>query len=137
MILNKKIKQVNFVSTKKKGTIRGLHFQIGKFSEYKIFYCIKGEATLVCIDMKKKNNYKIMYSDLSENLNQLIIIPPYFASGYQTKKKNTKLFYFSTAHHKPDYEKNINPLDPYFNVKWPVKKCTLSLKDNKNKFFKN
>ena len=53
LILNKKIKQVNFVSTKKKGTIRGLHFQIGKFSEYKIFYCIKGEATLVCIDMKK------------------------------------------------------------------------------------
>ena len=35
-----------------------------------------------------------MYSDLSENLNQLIIIPPYFASGYQTKKKIQNYFIF-------------------------------------------
>ena len=47
-----------------------------------------------------------MYSDLSENLNQLIIIPPYFASGYKLRK-NTKLFYFS-PHTINQIMKNIN-----------------------------
>lgn len=137
-ISKKKIKQINLVTTKKRGTIRGLHYQIGKFSEYKVFHCIKGEVLVVCVDVlkNKKKKYDIFYNKLSERKDQILIIPPYFATGYQTLKDKSKLLYFSTAQHNLLYEKLINPLDTILKIKWPLKKYILSVKDSNSKFLK-
>ena len=48
------IKEVNYCITKKKGTIRGMHFQYGSFKEDKIVTCLNGEIFRCCDRFKKK-----------------------------------------------------------------------------------
>ena len=56
----KKIYQVNLSYNPKKGTIRGLHFQMSKYSESKIVYCLSGKIIDVIVDLRSnsKNIYK-------------------------------------------------------------------------------
>ena len=54
ILKNFQIKQVCLSKTKKRGTIRGLHFQEHPFYEDKIVTCIKGKIFDVCVDIRKK-----------------------------------------------------------------------------------
>ena len=122
----KKIKEINISYTEKKGTIRGLHYQTGKFKETKIIIVIKGKIFDVSVNLK---NYKVKTKILSEKSNNFIIIPENFAHGFQALEDNTIIIYANTQVYKKKFEKIINPLDTNLNIKWPLKKYILSKKD--------
>ena len=61
-IISKKITQINHSFTKKKGTIRGLHYQVKPFEEIKIILCIKGKIFDVMIN--KIKNQKIVQKNI-------------------------------------------------------------------------
>lgn len=128
---NTHIKEINHCYSKKRGTIRGMHFQIGKFKEDKIITCLKGKIFDVVIDLRKdsKNFLKWKSYVLSENSNQILFIPKGFAHGYQSISNNTEILYFVSAKYSPKYERGINPLSELLKIKWPIKNKTLSVKD--------
>ena len=142
-ILNKKNKSIKFrchesyISSSKKGTIRGLHGQIGKFSQAKIIYCIKGKALDVAIDLRKnsKTYGKYFSCVLSEKDNKSIFIPPGFAHGFLCLKKENIVVYSCTNYRDKQSEAGIQWNDPSLKIKWPIKKPILSLKDKKNSLF--
>ena len=43
------------MSFSKKGTVRGLHGQSGKYSQDKLIYCIKGKALDIAVDLRKNS----------------------------------------------------------------------------------
>ena len=49
--INFLVKQVNYVIVKKKGTIKGMHFQIEPFAEIKLVSVLKGRIYDVLIDI--------------------------------------------------------------------------------------
>ena len=51
----KAIKQINTTLTKKKSTIRGLHYQIPPFAETKMVTCLKGIIFDVIVDLRKNS----------------------------------------------------------------------------------
>ena len=55
--LNVNLTESNIVFTKKKGTIRGFHYQVRPFSEDKIITCVKGEIFVVLININKKSKH--------------------------------------------------------------------------------
>ena len=55
---SKSIKQINLSENKKKGTLRGLHFQAKPFSESKIVICLKGRIFDVVLDLR--NTLKLL-----------------------------------------------------------------------------
>tara|TARA_A100001015_G_C14804502_1_gene638311 strand:- start:344 stop:904 length:561 start_codon:yes stop_codon:yes gene_type:complete len=131
-----KIKQINFSLNKKRGTIRGMHYQIGKFAEEKIVTCISGKIFDVVIDLRKNSKtylkwFKIL---LSPNLKKSLYVPKGFAHGFQTLENKTEIIYIHTNEHNKNYERTLNPFDTAFNINWPIKKYILSDKDKHQKF---
>jgi dTDP-4-dehydrorhamnose 3,5-epimerase len=135
---NKPISQINYTFTKKKGSLRGLHYQIKPFSEKKIITCIKGEVYDVAVDLRKNSSTFLKYFSiiLSEKNNKMIIIPEGFAHGFQTLKDNSEMMYFHSKPFSSKSERGINSLEPKLNIKWPLKFTQISARDKNHSFLK-
>tara|TARA_Y100001958_G_C20957034_1_gene357298 strand:- start:228 stop:701 length:474 start_codon:yes stop_codon:yes gene_type:complete len=125
IILNNQISEINISINKKKGTIRGMHYQ-SRFKEKKIVYCLKGKIIDYCINVKNNKKYKFF---LDEKDKDFLYVPENFAHGFQTLKNNTILIYIHSNLYSKKYEKSINPFSKKINIKWPIKKYVISKKD--------
>ncbi|MCX6722129.1 MAG: dTDP-4-dehydrorhamnose 3,5-epimerase [Candidatus Staskawiczbacteria bacterium] len=125
------IMQINRSFTKKKGTIRGMHFQRDPKSEGKIIQCLKGAIYDVAIDIRKNSSTygQWVAEELTENNKKMFFIPKGFAHGFQSLKDNSEILYFVSEFYSPEYEGGIRWNDPFFNINWPVKNPILSEKD--------
>jgi dTDP-4-dehydrorhamnose 3,5-epimerase len=129
--LDFKIIQANLSSTKKKGTIRGMHFQKLPKAEDKIVQCIKGSVYDVVVDLRKDS---LTYGhwvaeELSEENKKMFLIPKGFAHGFQTLTDNCELLYFISEFYSPGYATGVCWNDPFLNIKWPIENHVLSEKD--------
>jgi dTDP-4-dehydrorhamnose 3,5-epimerase len=125
-------KRVYFSINKKKGTIRGLHFQ-KKNKQNKLLIVQEGIIFDVLININKKSkNFKKIYTFTLGDKKKFncIYIPSNFAHGFQTLKKNTKLIYLIDQKFEKKNEL-IGFNDENLDIKWPVKKITISKKDLK------
>ena len=109
---NKKIKQINQTLTKKKGTVRGLHFQFSPFSEIKIISCLKGKVWDVAVDLRVDSPTFLKHhcEELSDNDNKSILIPEGFAHGFQTLTSMKCCILFED--YNENFEGAVNALDP-------------------------
>ena len=125
ILLNNKVAEINVSINKKKGTVRGLHYQ-SKFKEKKLVYCLKGKIVDYCVNIKSKKIYKF---HLEENDEYALLVPENFAHGFQTLKDNTVLIYIHSNLYSKKYEKTINPLSKKPKINWPIRKIVISNKD--------
>lgn len=125
------IVQANMSFTKKRGTIRGMHFQKHPKAEIKIVQCIKGAVYDVAIDLRKGSSTygKWVGQELTEDNKKMFLIPKGFAHGFQSLKDNSKILYFVSEFYSPKYESGVRWNDPFFNIKWPIKNPIFSEKD--------
>lgn len=125
------IVQINRSLTKKKGTIRGMHFQKTPKSEDKIIQCLKGRVYDVALDLRphSKTFGKWMALKLSEKNKKMFLIPKGFAHGFQTLTQNCELSYFMSEYYAPEYASGVRWDDPKFNIFWRIKNPTLSKED--------
>ena len=128
-----KIVEVNYSHNNCIGTVRGFHYQTGKYKENKIIYCLKGKILDISIniDKKSKNFFKIYKFILDEKKKNFLVVPKNYAHGFQVLKKNTILIYFHTARYNKKFEKNISPFYKKLKKKinWPLKINNISKKD--------
>ena len=122
------IKQINYVKVKKKGTLKGMHFQINPFEENKIVKLVSGKIFDVVIDVRKNSKNFLKYKTfiLSSKDNKTLIIPKGFAHGFQTLTNNCEIIYLHSQYYNRNYERSINPLDPRISIKWPLKISLIS-----------
>ncbi len=123
-------------STSKKNVIRGLHLQT-KFSQGKYVSILKGSIFDVVVDLRKDSktfgkHFKIILSD--DNAKSLFI-PGGFAHGFLGLKKENIIYYYCTNYRSAKHETGILWNDKKLNIKWPIKKPIISLKDKKNLTF--
>lgn len=125
------IKQINVSFNPKRYTLRGLHYQSGKFAEDKIIYCTKGEIFFVSIDIDKKSKSYLRYNAvvLNENDDKIIMVDKNHATGFLTLKKNSELLYLMSNYYKPEFAKGYFYKDKILNIKWPKKPSVISKKD--------
>ena len=129
--ISNNISQINFSFSKKKGTIRGLHFQIKPFEEMKIIYCIKGSIFDVVADLRKKSKTykKYVGIKISSKDRKGIIVPKGCAHGFQTLEANTEVIYFTTQFYNKSKERGVNFKDQTLKIKWPLALTNISKKD--------
>ena len=130
--INFNIKQINITLTKKKGTIRGLHFQLPPHSEIKMVSCIKGKIFDVIVDLRKNSKTFLQtYSEiLSEKNQKSLIVPRGFAHGFQALEDNCEILYFHSENYNSDYEDGIKYNDPQLSIKWPKNITNISKRDD-------
>lgn len=125
LILKNKLSEVNISINKNKGTIRGMHYQT-KFKEKKLVLCLKGEIVDYCINVKSG---KVHRFKLNDKCREFLVVPEGFAHGFQAIKNDTVLLYIHSNKYSPSNEKTINPFDPKYKLRWPIKKYIISKKD--------
>jgi dTDP-4-dehydrorhamnose 3,5-epimerase len=134
----KKIVQINRTLTKKKGFVRGLHYQRSPFQETKLVTCIKGEVYDLALDIRKNSKTFLNYHGeiLSKKNKKIMVIPEGFAHGFQTLSKDCELLYFHTQFYSKKNEGGIRIDEPRLNIKLPNKISGMSKRDS-NFIFKD
>ena len=132
--LIKKNFKFQITSFSKKNVLRGLHFQVKK-PQGKLISVIRGEIFDVAVDLRK--NSKTFGKHFSIKLNEKnctsVFIPPGFAHGFLTLKKENIVCYSCTEYRSPNDERSLKYNDDKLKIKWPVKKPIISAKDKKAK----
>jgi len=121
--LNSKLCQANFSFNKKKGTLRGLHFQVPPHQECKLMRCIRGSTYNAIIDLRPDSpTFKQWLGvELSADNHRMLYVPEGFANGYQTLEDDTEALYSTSQFYSPGAEKCVRWNDPTFGIDWPIK----------------
>ena len=128
---NKPIAQINHSCTRKKGAVRGLHFQRPPHAEMKLVSVIRGELWDVAVDLRADSKTYLQWHAeiLSAENNRAILIPEGFAHGYQTMTADVEVLYCHSAAYNKDSESGLNASDATLDIKWPMAISESSLKD--------
>jgi dTDP-4-dehydrorhamnose 3,5-epimerase len=128
----------NHSLSKKKGIIRGLHFQFPPYTETKLVRCIRGAIFDVFVDIRKNSQTlgQWDYIELSEDNKKMIYIPRGFAHGFCTLTDNCGVVYKVDNLYHSEAEGGIVWNDATLNIPWPVDNPILSEKDAKLRTFK-
>ena len=135
--INFTVKQANISYNKKKGTLRGFHFQKKKISESKILSCLSGSIFNVTVDIRKKSSTYKKYIITSLNCkNQLsLVIPKGCANAFLTLENNTIVHYYMNDFYKKGSYGGFSYKDSSLNIKWPILPLIISKKDRSYKNF--
>ena len=136
--INFNIVQCNISFNKKKGILRGMHYQVAPYQEAKIVSCTNGAIYDVIIDLRKKSlTYCQWFAvELSAEAYKMLYIPEGFAHGFQTLEDNTAVFYQMSEFYHPECARGVRWNDPAFGIKWPLSVKIKSKKDLSYKDFK-
>lgn len=124
-------KQDNHSLSKKKGILRGLHFQMKPYPQTKLVRCTKGKIWDVAVDLRESSPTYLKWFgiELSENNHKMLLIPHGFAHGFVTLDDYTEVQYKVDNFYNASLDRSIYFEDPQINIKWPLKKVILSEKD--------
>lgn len=119
--LEKEFVQINQSINNKKGTLRGLHYQIPPPGDTKLIRCISGRVFDILVDIRKGSKTFLNYFaiELSAENKRMVLITGGFAHGFLTLEDNTQLVYHHTSYYKPELEAGINYKDPKINLILP------------------
>jgi dTDP-4-dehydrorhamnose 3,5-epimerase len=123
--------QMNHSCTTKKGTVRGMHYQLPPFREIKMVRCIRGKVFDVIIDIRKDSATFLQWFgvELSPEAMNMLYIPVGFAHGFQTLNDNSEMIYHHSEFYSPGAEGGIKYNDPAVNIKWPLEVTSISERD--------
>ena len=118
------------LSFSKKGTLRGLHFQI-THPQAKLVQAITGKIFDVAVDIRPESPTFGKWSSalLSEENKRQLFIPGGFAHGFCVLSENAHVAYKCSDYYSPEDEGGILWSDPTIGIDWPVKEPMLSDKD--------
>ncbi len=135
--INPKMCQLNHSYSSKRGTLRGMHYQIDPDSEMKAVRCVKGAFFDVIIDLRPESKtYKQWFGyELNEENKSMLIVPEGCAHGFLTLRDDSEAFYFASAAYNQKSERGIRWNDPSFKIKWPFHPIVISSKDRSWKNF--
>ncbi len=127
----KEFVQMNHSINNKRGTLRGMHFQLPPVQETKLIRCVVGKVFDVAIDLRKGSETYLKWfgAELSKDNMKMIFIPEGFAHGFITLEDNTELIYCHTEFYNPAFESGIRHDDSTINIQWPIEAVIISEKD--------
>jgi dTDP-4-dehydrorhamnose 3,5-epimerase len=129
--LNGNVKQINTSLTHKKGTIRGMHYQVDPYQETKFIRCTRGRIYDVIIDLRPESPtfMKWVGNELSADNYKMVYVPGNFAHGFVALEDHSEVYYPVTEFYTPGAERGIRFNDRAFNIQWPIPIEVVSEKD--------
>ena len=125
------IAQINQTLTRRRGTVRGLHFERPPHAEIKLVSCLRGSIFDVAVDLREGSPTFLQWQGvvLSEANQTGLLIPAGFAHGLQALEADCELLYLHSEPHHPEAEGGLHPRDPALAIAWPLEITDLSDRD--------
>lgn len=123
--------QANISFNHKKGTLRGMHYQVPPAAETKFIRCLRGGIYDVIIDMRPESPTFLQHIgvELTADNHRALYIPEMFAHGFQTLSDDTEVMYLVGEFYTPGYERGLRYDDPALGLEWPLPVSVISEKD--------
>ena len=131
--LDTRFVQINNSLSKDKGTLRGMHYQLGEAAEVKVVRCVRGALWDAILDLRPDTPTfgKSFGAKLSAENRLMMYVPRGFAHAILTLTDDTEAFYLVSEFYCPDQERGVRWNDPKFNISWPIEPSEISPKDAK------
>lgn len=116
---------------RRKGTIRGLHFQRPPFGETKLVRCTRGAIHDVIVDIRPSSaTYgRSFATELSAENARMVYLPDGFAHGFQTLTDACDVFYQISEPYRDEASDGIRFDDPALAIRWPLPVSVVSPRD--------
>ncbi len=120
--LNTRVVQCSVSFNKRRGTLRGLHYQAPPHEEAKLVRCTRGSIYDVIVDLRPdsptfRQHVAVVLS--AEN-GRLLYVPEGCAHGFQTLEDDTEVSYQMSEFYSPDHARGVRWNDPAFGIEWPA-----------------
>lgn len=129
--LDSTIAQCSVSFNHRRGTLRGLHFQVEPHAEVKLVRVTRGAVWDVIVDLRPgsptfRRHFAVVLS--AEAGNQLYI-PKGVAHGFETLEDATEVAYQISAFYAPEAARGYRWDDPAFAIPWPEPVTVISERD--------
>ena len=123
--------QDNHSLSEKRGTVRGLHFQIPPHAQAKLVRVIRGSVYDVAVDLRRASPTYGQWCGamLTDAGGEQIYIPRGFAHGFCTCEPNTEVVYKVDNVYAPDCDGGLIWSDPTLAINWPVGQEEIAVSD--------
>lgn len=121
------------VSVSKKNVLRGIH---GDKKTYKLVTCLHGEIYFVVVNCDERSKqFGAWESFRLSGKNRLqVLVPPKFGNAHLVVSDTAVFYYKWSEYFKPYGQFSYRWDDPRFNIKWPIKKPILSVRDRLGRY---
>lgn len=129
--LSDRLVQCSLSFNRRRGTLRGMHWQAAPHEEAKIVRCIRGAIFDVIHDLRAASPTfgKTVTLELDAYSRAALYIPEGVAHGFQTLEDDTELLYQMSTEFEPSSARTLLWNDPRLQVSWPIPDPILSEKD--------
>ena len=136
--LEVQVAQCNISFNERKGTLRGMHYQVSPFEEAKLVRCTRGSIYDVIIDLRRDSRTfgRTFGVELTARNRRMLYIPREFAHGFQTLEHDTEVFYQMSQYYSAEHSRGVRWNDPAFGIEWPPDERIISERDQQYSDFR-
>jgi dTDP-4-dehydrorhamnose 3,5-epimerase len=123
--------QVNNSLSAKKGTLRGMHYQLPPKAEAKVVRCVRGAMWDAILDLRPDSPTfgRSFGAELSADNRVMMYVPRGFAHAILTLADDVEALYLVSEFYGPAQERGVRWNDPKFKITWPIEPVEISSKD--------
>lgn len=129
--LNPRTVQCNISFNTKRGTLRGMHYQVAPSAEAKLVRCTQGAIYDVIVDLRP--NSPTFKQSVAETLTagnyKMLYVPEGLAHGFLTLEDNSEIFYQMSEFYSPRHSRGVRWNDPAFGIEWPIRDPIMADRD--------
>ena len=124
--------QLNTSFSRKRGTLRGVHYQLPPHAEAKFVRCTRGAIFDVIVDLRPESPTHTQWigAELTADNGLMFYVPEGCAHGYLTLTDDTEAYYLTSAMYAPAACRGVHYKDPAFGIEWPEPIALISDADN-------
>ena len=129
--LDARVLECNISFNRKRGTVRGMHFQSAPYAQPKLVRCTRGALYDVAVDLRPESQTfrEWVALELTGENCLMLYIPAGFAHGFQTLADGTEVFYQMSEVYAPAQAGGVRWDDPAFHIEWPLAAAVISERD--------
>ena len=129
--LSTSVAQCNISFNRRRGTVRGLHFQRLPHAEAKLVRCTAGAIYDVAVDLRPASPTFCRHVgvELTARNRRMLYVPPGFAHGFQTLADESEVFYQMSEPFAAAAADGVRWDDPAFAIVWPLDVQVISERD--------
>lgn len=129
--LNPVLAQASLSHNPRRGTLRGLHYQVAPHEEAKLVTCVRGTIWDVMVDLRPESaTFCDWYGEKLDNAtSRSLYIPEGLAHGFLTLADDALVLYQISESHVPSHASGVRWDDPGFAIDWPMAPTLMSERD--------
>ncbi|MEM7409544.1 MAG: dTDP-4-dehydrorhamnose 3,5-epimerase [Myxococcota bacterium] len=129
-----RIAQCNVSHNRKRGTLRGLHYQREPHAEAKLVSVTQGAIFDVLVDLRpeSKTHHQWISVELASDRAEALYVPAGLAHGFLTLSDDAVVFYQMSTPYQPDAAAGLRWDDPALDITWPFAPEVISDRDREH-----